>query len=236
LAVDRRRRNPALTADRTLDHAPRAWRQWIRFGSPRLPQLRRRVVSTRVRPTAAQLPEAGSKDDVILRRLYQHFDGRKHAFELLASRIAGLVLGGRGSTYRAGWISRGAGDGGADFISRLDVGDGRCTVPIVVLGQAKCIAPESSISAEQLARVVARLRRGWIGVFVTTGTISRPAQLEMIDDQYPVLLISGTDLATYAQRLAQQAHAGNLDALLQDVTDNYPAAVSARRPEEILVD
>jgi len=35
----------------------------------------------------------------------------------------------------------------------------------------------------KVARVVARLRRGWISVFVTTGTFSRQAQVEVIDDQ-----------------------------------------------------
>ena len=109
-------------------------------------------------------------------------------------------------------------------------------MPIVVLGQAKCVSPESSISAEQLARVVARLRRGWIGVYVTTGVISRPAQLEMVDDQYPILLISGRDLAIYAQRLAQEAHGGNLGTLLREVTEQYPTSISSRRPEEILID
>ena len=203
------RRNPTISTDRTLEHAPGAWKQWVRYGPARLPQLRRRVISSRIRATAAQTPAVGSKDEAILRELYIHFEGRKHAFELLASRIAGHVLGDRGATYREGWITRGSGDGGADFIARLEVGDGQCTVPIVVLGQAKCVSPESSISAEHLARVVARLRRGWIGVYVTTGVISRPAQLEMVDDQYPILLISGRDLAIYAQRLAQEAHGGN---------------------------
>jgi hypothetical protein len=78
------------------------------------------------------------------------------------------------------------------------------------------------------------LRRGWIGVYVTTGVISRAAQLEMVDDQYPMLLVSGLDLAIYAQRLAQEGHAGNMMALLDEVTAAYPASISARRPEEIL--
>jgi hypothetical protein len=43
------------------------------------------------------------------------------------------------------------------------------------------VAPGSSISPDQVARVVARLRRGWLGIFVTTGAFSKQAQVEVID-------------------------------------------------------
>ena len=46
-----------------------------------------------------------------------------------------------------------------------------------------------------LARTVARLKRGWIGVVVTTGTFSVKAQQELLADQYPIVLINGSRLA-----------------------------------------
>ncbi|WP_246009867.1 restriction endonuclease [Actinokineospora cianjurensis] len=140
----------------------------------------------------------------------------------------------RGGGYAEGWLTRGSGDGGADFVGRLDIGTGGAMVRLVVLGQAKCVAPTSSISAEQIARVVARLRRGWIGVFVTTGAYSRAAQLEIIEDQYPILLIDGRHLAEEVRRLSFESHGGDVDALLAAITTGYPAAVSARRPKEVL--
>ena len=59
----------------------------------------------------------------------------------------------------------------------------------MVLGQAKCVAPGSQTSAKELARTVARLRRGWLGVFVTTGAITQKAQLEVFEDRYPLVMI-----------------------------------------------
>ena len=119
-------------------------------------------------------------------------------------------------------------------MGRLDVGSVSANTPLVVLGQAKCVAPETSISPDQVARVVARLRRGWVGVFVTTGHFSRQAQVEVIDDQYPLVLIGGKTLADEVRRLAYASYGGDVDALLHDCVRDYAGAVTHRRPEEIL--
>jgi hypothetical protein len=121
-----------------------------------------------------------------------------------------------------------------DFVGRLDVGTPDNNAPLVVLGQAKCIAPTSSVSPDQVARVVARLRRGWIGVFVTTGTFSRQAQIEVIEDEYPLVLVDGKTLAEQVLRMAAADHDGDLNAVLHTVATEYEAAITHRRPEEIL--
>jgi hypothetical protein len=102
---------------------------------------------------------------------------------MLAARVAAQVLSGSGAVYRDGWLTRAGGDGGVDFVGRLDVGSSANNTPLVVLGQAKCVVPRSTIDPDQVARVVARLRRGWIGVFVTTGVFSRQAPIEIVDDR-----------------------------------------------------
>lgn len=229
------RRDPTLDAAAANRHAPASWRRWIADGPAAIPRIRRRVVSSRVRSTEEQLPAAGSVEAELLDRLYRYFDGRKHAFELLAARVGAQILGGSGARYHDGWLTRPGGDGGVDFVGRLDVGTPASSTPLVVLGQAKCVAPGSSISPDQVARVVARLRRGWIGVFVTTGTFSRQAQVEVIDDQYPLVLVDGRTLAEQVHRMAAANHDGDLGALLDSVTAGYGTAITQRRPEEILL-
>jgi hypothetical protein len=229
------RRDAALTAEQTLRYAPKAWREWIEQGDAVLPRVRRRVATSRIRPASEQRPDPGTAEAAVLEKIYKSFDGKKVQFELLAARVAGRVLRGRGGTYVEGWLTRGAGDGGTDFVGRLDVGGGDAVAKLVVLGQAKCIAPTSSISAEQIARVVARLRRGWLGVYVTTGVYSNKAQEEIIDDQYPILLIDGRHLAEEVRRMAFDSHGGDVDALLAGIEHDYRDAVSARRPEEVLL-
>src|SRR4029077_12744138 len=86
-----------------------------------------------------------------------------HPFEGLASYLATRIIG---HGCKRGWVTKRSGAMGIDFVCRLDVGDpgGRLSrAPIVVLGQAKC--QKSPISAPDLARVSARLQRGWMGAY-----------------------------------------------------------------------
>lgn len=87
-----------------------------------------------------------------------------------------------------------------------------------------------------LARTVARLRRGWLGVFVTTGSFSLAAQREVIDDQYPLVLIHGLRLAEEVMRLAFERHGADVTTLLEAVDASYEDRLQIRRPEEILWD
>jgi hypothetical protein len=228
------RRDLTLDVTQSARHAPASWLRWVKHGRAAIPRVRRRVVSSRVKSPQDQLPVAGSVDARLLDTLYTFFDGRKHAFELLAARVSAQILGGSGARYHDGWLTRPGGDGGMDFVGRLDVGTPENNTPLVVLGQAKCIAPSSSISADQVARVVARLRRGWIGVFVTTGTFTKQAQIEVIDDDYPLVLVDGKTLAEQVLRMAAADHDGDLNAILQSAATDYEAAITYRRPEEIL--
>jgi hypothetical protein len=228
------RRDPQLTAEQSLRHAPASWRRWVKQGRTAIPSVRRRVLSSSVKSSAEQLPPPGSLDAEALDQIYAFYDGRKHAFELLAARVAAEILRESGATYHEGWLSRSSGDGGVDFVGRLDVGAANSHTPLVVLGQAKCVQPHSSISPEQVARVVARLRRGWIGVFVTTGSFSRQAQIEIIDDQYPVVLVHGGTLAATVRRMAAADFDGSIKALLESTASAHASAITYRRPEEVL--
>ena len=96
------------------------------------------------------------------------------------------------------------------------------------------MAATASINADQVARVVARLRRGWIGVYVTTGHFTERAQVEVVDDQYPLVMIPGLALAECVAKIAQEDFGGDLDALFASVLDGYDTAITNRRPEEIL--
>ncbi len=125
----------------------------------------------------------------------------EHGFEAVAERIAEEVLVESGR-YRRGWITRKSGDFGIDFVGRLDVGSGFATAKLVVLGQAKCEQTTVATSAQDLARTVARLRRGWLGVYVTTSYFSAATQREVAEDAYPLVLIHGLQVAEIVERLA----------------------------------
>lgn len=230
------RRDPTVSDADALSKAPAGWREWVEHGHSVLPRVRRRVARSRVVKVRDQRPEADSKLAADLDQVYRRFDDQKHAFEALASAVAARVMRGSGHSYVEGWLTRRSGDGGADFVGRLELGSGLAGTRLVVLGQAKCIKPDSLVSAEQIARVVARLQRGWIGVYVTTGGYSEPAQLEIVEDQYPIVLINGLDLVKELRQIAWEDHGGDLSSCVEHLLEARSTEILNRRPEEILLD
>ena len=66
-------------------------------------------------------------------------------------------------------------------------------------------APRTAISPDQVQRWSPGSRRGWDGVYVTAGIFSKIAQIEVIDDQYPLVPLTsafhgGRDLGCVASR------------------------------------
>jgi hypothetical protein len=228
------RRTATLTATGSARYAPAAWNRWVRDGKAAIPRVRRRVLSSRVMTSEQQRPPSGSPDARLLQQIYEHFESHKHRFEHLAATAAAQIFEKSGASYQRGWLTRAGGDGGMDFVGRLDAGNTTANTPLVVLGQAKCIKPSNSISPDEVARVVARLRRGWIGIFVTTGVFSKQAQVEMIDDEYPIVLVPGAALVKEVRELAELAFAGDVAEALRAASADYDADITHRRPEEIL--
>jgi len=189
------RRNPSLTADQTLTDAPYAWREWVEHGDAALPNCRRRVSGLQIISKAEQLPAAGTREEKALRSIYAFYAGKKHRFEGLAAKVTGRIIAGTTGTFTHGWITAASGDGGIDFVGRIDLGSQLSTVSIIVLGQAKCEQPGKPTNGGHIARTVARLRRGWIGSYVTTSFFSASVQREVNDDRYPLLLVPGGRLA-----------------------------------------
>ena len=133
-----------------------------------------------------------------------------------------------------GWITSKAGDGGIDFVGKIGIGKNISSVNIVVLGQAKCIKPTSSVSPIDLARTVARLQRGWIGSFVSTGVFSMQAQKEVHNDKYPLMLINGSMVVNIVERSMHLEKISNVREFLKKIDDIYSKKVFNRRSEEII--
>ena len=229
------RRDPTLTIEQTQRFAPQSWKEWVSGGTASLDRVRRRVTKLLTTPVNQQRPPNGSREAQALEAIYSFYPrGRKHRFELLAARLAGRILQAEGGSYRVGWVTPPSSDGGADFVGRLDIGSGFSTVKQIVFGQAKCEAISSTTGGKDVARTVARLRRGWIGVYVTLGAFSDPVQREVIDDEYPILLIPGERVAREILAAATEFGHGGLSGYLRSVDADYERSVSHRRPEEIL--
>jgi hypothetical protein len=230
------RRDQSVDADHALSASPSSWKKWVKEGEPAVESCRRIVARQRVVDSSVQ-HQTTNEEKKILGGVLEYYGQKKHAFEGLASFVAERILGNQ---CRRGWVTKRSGDGGVDFVCRLDVGDrsdhSRLSLaPAVVLGQAKCVGSETAIGGHALARVVARLQRGWIGVFVTTGIFSRAAQMELSEDRYPVVLINGARVAKVLFEVLTQERIG-LRELLDRETDWYVRNFTQLSPGRILED
>jgi Restriction endonuclease len=195
--------------------------------------VRRVVLRGDLEPYEDQVPSQDSTLGRVLERVYRRYDGNyKHGFQALAAIAAELVIAGPGLNYHEGWVTPIGPDGGVDFVQRLDLERGFSSTKLVVLGQAKCRKPwprEGGVSAEELARVVARLRRGWIGAYVTTSFFTEVAQREMMLDEYPIVLIPGRRVAQAVEELRDTLGLAGVDEVLDWVDKRYQTMVAASR-------
>ncbi len=228
------RRDPSLSNEDTLKYAPTAWKQWVNSGD--LSKVRRHVYTSEIVKTSDQEPKAGSKEEKMLEQIYTFFSSRdRHAFELFAMRIAQEVFESTGANFQSGWVTQKSGDGGIDFVARSDIGDGLAKIKTVLIGQAKCESLNIPTNGVSIARTVSRLKRGWLGVYVTTSYFSTAVQKEVIDDQYPVMLINGLQIAKSTEAILFREGI-TLDELMNDIFTRYNSECKNRRPEEILFD
>ena len=228
------RRNPELDIKLANAMAPLAWLEWIKYGSAEIEKLKRRVARYRIVPKRDQVAPADSDKDKVLRKIYDFYEPKRQRFEALASLACESMVRETGANYQRGWLTRGTGDGGLDFVGRIDIGDGLARTKLVVLGQAKCEKIDAPTGGVHIARTVARLRRGWVGAYVTTSFFSEAVQREVYEDQYPVVLMNGAALADETTKLQLASGFSSLDGFLSHVDASYEEQVSNRRPEEIL--
>ncbi len=233
------RRDEDLSIEETLEHAPVFWKEWIKHGPSVVAKCKRRASKLILQNKTDQLPENKTREERALRDIYNFYSAprnRKERFEGLASLIASKVIDESGRNYTIGWVTPKKADRGIDFVGRLDVGTEFSRAKLVVLGQAKCISPKTRTTASDISRTVARLKRGWIGVFVTTSYYSQPAQIEVIEDKYPLIMINGKRLAKEVLKICYFRGHKTVKALLKEVDQGYDSMIMDRNPEEILLD
>jgi hypothetical protein len=227
------RRNSSLTLAETNDKSPAPWQKFIQKGIPCLNNIRRRVSSLSLTSSEAQLPVPNSRDEEILEDVFRHFKKKPYIFEYFALRIVEDIFEESNIKCVSGWVTRKSADGGVDFITRIDVGSGLAGVKIVVLGQAKCTDPHTSVNGSDISRTVARLKRGWMGAFVTTSYFTRNVQMEVIEDQYPIMMINGLRIAQIVQKRLY-ATGIDIEKYFRTFEEEYDENTVSKRPEEIL--
>lgn len=171
-------------------HAPPEWIKWIKYNTY-IPLQSTKTVEHRTKKQ--QLP-SNSNHKLIVQRIIDFFKihpEKEYAFEKCAAKIAQL-MDDRIIEYET---TRPWKDGGRDAIGQYRIGTEDNGIYVEFALEAKCKNFNCGSGIKDTSRLISRLRHRQFGVFVTTSYVSDQAYKEIKEDQHPVVIISGEDIA-----------------------------------------
>lgn len=168
-------------------HAPQTWLEWLhsrKYTPLHAPR------SIEVRSKAQQLP-GSTEEEEIVSAIYSRYQGNPYRFERCAAEIAKLML----PEIVTCDLTRPWRDGGRDATGTFHIGHGPSAIEVEFALEAKCYSPDSGVGVKELSRLISRLRHRQFGILVTTSFLATQAYLELKEDNHPVVVISGGDIA-----------------------------------------
>ena len=226
--------NKDLNINEANKKAPESWKYWINNGNDKIEKVRRHVLKSKIIKEKDQKTPTGSFEEKILNKIVKHYKGKELKFELFALQITQFFFMDNNIKYLNGYITKGSGDKGIDFISRIDIGQDISCIKLIVIGQAKC--QSSTINSKDIARTIAKLKRNYVGVFVTNSIFSQQTQEEILEDQYPLIMINGNKIAELTNKyiLDSSRDLNKLQEYLDNLDEQYESYKSNIRPDDII--
>jgi hypothetical protein len=170
------------------ESAPKEWTEWLVGGQP---TPLRAPPELRYRSKSEQLPASGA-DRRIVKAIYERFRDDPHEFEECAVQIAEMLL----PSIVERDLTRRSRDGGRDAIGKYRIGSGTNGIKVNFALEAKCYGFENPVGVKDTSRLISRLRHRQFGILVTTSYLHVQAYKEITEDEHPILVISGRDIAS----------------------------------------
>lgn len=168
-------------------YAPGAWKKWV--DKCEYKPLITEKNPVQYRKANEQLPVPGSLEYQMLDTLIDYF-ADPFAFEACACKIAQIM----DSNIVSIETTRARRDGGRDAIGKYRVGTETYGIEMEFALEAKCYKMSSSVGVEETSRLISRIKHRQFGIFVTTSYIAGQAYKEIIEDEHPIIIISGKDI------------------------------------------
>ena len=169
-------------------YAPKTWIDWLKSRKYK-PLLA--PYSLEVRSKEQQMPN-NKEDKFILEAVYNRFGDDPHGFEACALEVARFMM----PDISTAELTRPWRDGGRDAIGKYHVGIGPSSIQVDFALEAKCYEPDGKgVGVKELSRLIARLRHRQFGILVTTSYLASQAYQELKEDEHPVVVICGSDIA-----------------------------------------
>lgn len=85
-------------------------------------------------------------------------------------------------------------DGGRDAVDKYRVVPADAGIEIEFALEVKRYQMTSSVGVKETSRLISRIKNRQFGIFVTTSFVGYQAYKEIVEDQHPVIILSGIDI------------------------------------------
>jgi len=172
------------------EYCPKIWQDFVKTGHAP-PLLAPRTI--KIRSKVDQLPSNEMEWEILntIVKYYKNHPQGEYAFEKCAVEIC-LLSDTKILNLELTPPTR---DGGRDGIGTYRLGTDFSYIKVEFSMEAKCYDPQNSNGVKLTSRLISRLKHRQFGYFVTTSFVAPQAYNEIIDDNHPVIIFSGRDIA-----------------------------------------
>lgn len=174
--------------DKKLLYEPQEWKKYRERGlSQDIILIAPRTKEYRTKDE--QLPN-NDRDVEKLQIIYESFKDSPTKFEYFAAKLVEMM----DPNFMGFDVTRPSRDGGIDALGEYKIGHSHSSIKLRCVIEAKCYEKDSGNGVSMLSRLISRLRHRDFGVFVTTSYVSQQAYEEIMEDEHPIIIISGKDI------------------------------------------
>ena len=178
------------TGDSTGVSAPKIWKDFVETGkAPAL--LAPRTI--KIRNKIEQLPDNETEWEILntIVNYYKNHPKGEYAFEKCAIEIC-LLSDTKILNLELTPPTR---DGGRDGIGTYRLGTDFSYIKVEFYLEAKCYNRKNGNGVDATSRFISRLKHRQFGYFITTSFVCEQAYNEIIEDNHPIIIFSGRDIA-----------------------------------------
>lgn len=202
------------------EHCPEAFRRFVEEGT----YTPLRAPRTRQWRDAGEQEPGSEADRALVETVYDFFKDDPWRFEACAIELWRMLAKESVTVVDA---TRPSVDGGRDAVGQYALGPEADRIHLRFSLEAKCYASGHFAGVREVARLISRLRHREFGVFVTTTGVSRQAYQELREDEHPVVVVCGRDIAEILKRHGHSTSEAVESWLQAQFSASAPNAASA---------
>lgn len=168
-------------------YAPIVWKDWVDKG--KYAPLITEKNPIQHRKANEQLPANSTIEYSLLNRIIEYFSD-PFLFEQFACKLVQIMDCNIISIEQ----TRRTRDGGRDAVGLYRVGLATGGIELEFALEAKRYSLNNSVGVKETSRLISRIKNRQFGIFVTTSFVGDQAYKEIIEDQHPIVIISGKDI------------------------------------------